>query len=63
MMCVAPIGAVAVTHVPGDAGSDPDAQRLRTRFDPLPGRERSLGLTDPCAHAAASSSTSSIRSP
>ena len=59
---VAPVGAVAVAHVPRDIGCEPHAQRLQARFDPLLGRE---GGSRPVrsVHTADSISNNAMRSP
>ena len=41
---VAPVRAMAVAHVFGDIGSEPDAERFQTLFDSLLGRTGSFGL-------------------
>ena len=60
---VAPVRAMAVAHVFGDVGSEPDAERFQTLFNSLLGRTGSFGLAGIRAHAALSRSTISIRSP
>ena len=60
---VAPIRAMAVAHVCGDVGSEPDAERFQALFDALLGRTGSFGPAVIRAHAAPSRSTNSIRSP
>ena len=58
-----PLRAMAVAHVFGDVGSEPDAEHFQTLFDSLLGRTGSLGFAGIRAHAALSRSTISIRSP
>ena len=59
---LAPVGAVAVLHVLGDMGAEPDPKRLQPLFDPLLGRERRCFVLLR-AHFTPSMSTSSSLAP
>ena len=59
---LAPVGTVAILHVLGDMGAEPDPKRLQPLFDPLPGRERRC-LVLLRAHSTPSMSTSSSLTP